>query len=201
LETVFREWVHQQIGLNQCIAALQEMKNTWNVVHSGPLSYFWQRPDLERLIPSSDTLYFNLWDMLATWHSNVCQFDRNGIAKETSACSLWGLQVIQNVRNHMASAQILLLWETIGSQSSWTAYERPWRIPMVRECLNSLMFSCDKSGYFRLSIFIKWPRFLDACRCWKRTDRFQFQLFISFSSRFQKSFEVPCGFIRWISAW
>jgi hypothetical protein len=36
LETGFREWVNR---LDRCIAALQEMENTWNEVNNGTLSY------------------------------------------------------------------------------------------------------------------------------------------------------------------
>jgi hypothetical protein len=57
LKAVFREWVNQQIGLDRCIAALQQIESTWNEINSRPLSDPWQRSDLEMLIPSWNTLY------------------------------------------------------------------------------------------------------------------------------------------------
>jgi hypothetical protein len=36
---------------------LQQLKNTWNEINNGSLSYSWQHSDLEMLIPSWGTLY------------------------------------------------------------------------------------------------------------------------------------------------
>jgi hypothetical protein len=60
------------------IAALQQMKNTWNEVSNDILSYSWQCSDLEMFIPSWNILYehfhwfhFEFWDSAGKSHRIV----------------------------------------------------------------------------------------------------------------------------------
>jgi hypothetical protein len=48
--------MNQQIGLDRCIVALQEMESTCNEVNNGPLNCSWQHWDLEIFIASWDPL-------------------------------------------------------------------------------------------------------------------------------------------------
>jgi hypothetical protein len=63
--------------LDRCIAALQQMESTWNEVNNSPLSYSWQRSDLEMLIPSWDILdnvrifRFSVQDRLTEWKATI----------------------------------------------------------------------------------------------------------------------------------
>jgi hypothetical protein len=68
--------------MDRCIATLQQMDSMWNEVRNGPLSYSWQRSDLEMLISSWDgpslgkgfefshVLIRTLFEI--TTHSDIC---------------------------------------------------------------------------------------------------------------------------------